>query len=63
MTRAGKEGSSYHHTPAPEKGRGHVVSREKARQRENLLGDAKQALWIARTSGDTRQTKDVLLYK
>jgi len=36
---------------------------EKGQDRANLLGDAKQAPWIARTSGDTRQTKDLLLYK
>lgn len=63
MIKSVKDGSSYHPIPAPEKGRGHVVSREKARERENLLGDAKRAPWIARTSGDTRQTKDLLLYK
>lgn len=39
-----------------------MLRREKAGQRESP-GRCKTSSWIARTSGDTRQTKDLLFYK
>lgn len=44
------------------KRQGVVSRREKAGQRKSP-GRCKASSWIARTSGDTRQTKDLLFYK